>query len=190
MFAIKPFQPKTDYAALKDAPVLAREHYIADYGFAIVTQETLKELSRFLSGKSVLEVGSGTGFLSAALAEEGVRVTAVDTGNLDSGRQKHCYRRDLTADALTLLPGDYDVVLMMWPTYNSDFAECVADSMRPGQILIYQGESSEGCTATDEFFDAVYSSSWTQLRQVSDTLNAGHVRFDLIHDKWYVFQKA
>jgi 2-polyprenyl-3-methyl-5-hydroxy-6-metoxy-1,4-benzoquinol methylase len=119
MFAIKPFQPKAGYAAVKDASVIARENYIADYGFAIVTQETLKELAQFLSDKSVLEVGSGTGFLSAALADEGVHVTAVDRGSLDHNRQHRCYRRDVTADALTLLPGNYDVVVMMWPTYKS-----------------------------------------------------------------------
>jgi hypothetical protein len=80
--------------------------------------------------------------------------------------------------------------VMMWPTYNSDFAEKVVNSMRPGQILIYQGEGMYGCTANDEFFDEVFSSSWTQLRDVKDALNANHVTFDLIHDEWQVFQKA
>lgn len=190
MFAIKPFQPQADYAALVDAPVTARTQYIADYGFAIVTQETLKELSRFLSDKSVIEVGSGTGFLSAALADNGIDVTAVDTGSLDNVRQKYVYRRDVSADAFSLLPGSYDVVLMVWPTLNSDFAERVLSSMRPGQILIYQGEGEYGCTASDAFFEEVYSSSWKQLRDVADALDANHVNFDTVHDGWCVFQKA
>jgi predicted O-methyltransferase YrrM len=190
MFAIKPFQPQADYATVKDAPDAARMQYIADYGYAIVTQESLENLSRFLSGKSVLEVGSGTGFLSAALAEKGIEVTAVDTGSLDNKRQRQDYRRDVTADALSLLPGSYDVVLMMWPTYRSSFAERVADSMRTGQVLVFQGEGWSGNAATDEFFKKVNSSSWTKLHPVTDSLNANHVKFDMVNDQWAVYQKA
>jgi SAM-dependent methyltransferase len=168
-------------------PHLVRDAYIQDYGFAILTRETADELISLTRGRKVLDAGSGSGYIAKVLHDAGVDVTAVDSGTGSYGF-KTCWKRDIEADAATLLPGDYDVVLLSWPCYGATFAHEVISAMRTAQTLVFQGEGIGGCTANDAFFDDLRK-DWFRQDEWSDALNQGHVQFHGLHDRWSVHVK-
>jgi hypothetical protein len=65
------------------------------------------------------------------------------------------YRLDHHGEAVSLLPGNFDVLLLVWPNLGTPFGEQVAHAMRSGQIMILEGEEKGGNTATEEFFDVL-----------------------------------
>src|SRR5260370_33849015 len=82
-----------------------RGHSIREFGFVILTQETLDVLVQLLTPYKVLDAGSGTGYIAKALEDAGVNVTAADS---DAGSYGFAarHKRDIDADACSLLPGD------------------------------------------------------------------------------------
>ena len=165
-----------------------RERFVKEYGFAILTRETLTALVALFGSRKVMEAGSGTGYMSKALRDAGVEVTAVDSNTGTYGFATP-YARDIEADAVALLPGDFEAVLLVWPCYALPFGHQVISRMKPGQILVSQGEGHGGCTADDAFFEELESERWQYLDAQSDALNEGHVQFSGIHDRWDVYQR-
>ena len=200
---LQPLQPRQYYLdvlgsgdILEDArrgrdimkPFMLRRDFTRAYGFAILTQETREELVHFLGTKKVLDAGSGTGYISKALHDAGVDVTAADNDHGSYGFETH-HKRDVNADATSLLPGDFEAVLLVWPCYSKPFGHEVISAMRAGQILVFQGEGHGGCTADDAFFEELESERWSPLSELSDKLNEGHIQFPGIHDTWSVYQR-
>lgn len=168
-----------------------RRAYIAEYGFVLLTKESVQLLATQLRGSRVLDAGSGTGYLSHLLAQQGVDITACDMGHDTFSKygMKKIWRRDHTGDAGALLPGDFDTVLLCWPPYQEDFAARVLAAMRPGQRLIYEGEGRGGCTADDAFFNELQSHHWRAERETTQLLNLYHVSFPGIYDSWSCWTK-
>jgi hypothetical protein len=172
--------------------MMGRDRYIAEYGFVLLTAECVDALASLLAGKSVLEVGAGTGFLSHCLAEKGVNVLAQDLaspGESSPYRFQKKWKLDHIGPFEEVLTDKYDVVLLSWPCMGSRFAFNVAKAMVKGQVLVYQGEGAGGCTASDAFFDYMESTDWTFQEEATEGLNRHHRRFPAIHDRWLVFKK-
>lgn len=174
-----------------------REDYIRQCGFPILPLETVDTLAGILKGRKVVEVGCGTGYLAFHLRERGIHVTAVDSyaeqytvgGDDQTMVTLQAEGRGVVVDdALQYVPGDYDVVIMSWPDYKSTFASDIAQRMKPGQMLIYQGENQYGCTADNLFFELL-DSSFKELPGFTKALAEHHLRFDIVHDTWQVFCK-
>jgi len=98
------------------------------------------------------------------------------------------YRLDHHGEAVSLLPGNFDVLLLVWPNLGTPFGEQVAHAMRSGQIMILEGEEKGGNTATEEFFD-VLSADFERLDAETQALNEHHRRFPGLHDRWQVLRK-
>jgi len=172
--------------------MMGRDHYIAQYGFVLLTAECVDDLANLLAGKAVLEVGAGTGFLSHCLAEKGVNVLAQDLaspGEASPYRFQKKWKLDHIGPFEEVLTDKYDAVLISWPCMGSRFAFNVAKAMVQGQVLVYQGEGAGGCTASDAFFDYMESTDWTFQEEATEGLNRHHRRFPAIHDRWLVFKK-
>lgn len=170
---------------------LARDNHIAEYGFVILTKETLDALADLLANKQVIEVGAGTGILSHCLSRRGVQMLASDLGGETAGNfgMLKVWQRDHEGDSLRLLPGHFDAVVLSWPTYDHPFGYQVLQAMRPGQMLILQGEGPGGCTANDDFFDELDSIIWSQDEAATEALNEHHLQFFGVHDRWSVWTK-
>lgn len=184
---LKPFQSHESYQEVADTALNSRPFrhaYVHTYGHALITSETLDALVDIMRNKKVLEVGAGTGYLAHELSLRHIDIHAVDDGSWCNIPK--IWKRDTEGCALKMLPGDYDIVLMSWPNSN-DFSFDVADAMKPGQMLIYEGEYRRGNTACDEFFDEVSSAHWSE--ETSEKLNAFHVQFDGMRDMWSVYTK-
>lgn len=165
--------------------------YNKRYGFSLVTAETLGALCTIVKDKKVLDAGSGTGFLAQALADRGcaASITAAEWDGKKGYGFERIIRQDFAGDATTLLPGEFDVVILCWPNYDTPFAANVANAMQKGQTLIYLGEGRFGCTANEQFFDALDSGKWSYIEKATETLNASHVNFQGLHDRWRVLKK-
>lgn len=171
----------------------AQERFNIDYGYVLLTRECVDTLASILSGKKVIDIGSGTGFLAHCLKQEGVDVTALDLPTLGTASHGYWFRQIWTLDIAdhfsSHLPGPYDVVILSWPNMDSPFAHDVAQAMRPGQILIYEGEMG-GCTAEASFFSYIRGPHWDPLDAETRALNEHHRQFKGLHDRWYVLKKT
>jgi 2-polyprenyl-3-methyl-5-hydroxy-6-metoxy-1,4-benzoquinol methylase len=172
-----------------------RPRYIREFGFCLFSSECIDVLTSFCNGKRVLEAGSGTGWLAKQLALQGISITAADLADYslppDENRgypMQTMYRQDYHGDALPLLPGIFDVVLLVWPNHNTPFAEQVARMIKSGQLLILVSEGKGGRIATDSFFE-ILSANFVLLEEKTRLLNQHHRTFPGLYDRWQVLRK-
>lgn len=124
----------------------------------------INELSDYLKGKRVLEVFSGNGYMASLLKENGIAVKAT---SLPSSHDCHSmgFFTDVqnieAVEAVRQYGGDFDVLLMCWPTTTprAFMAATVWGTQKP---IVFIGEISNakekiygGC-ATDEFFEGTH----------------------------------
>lgn len=138
--------------------------------FVNATQSFVDTLAAQLSGRRVLEVFSGNGFLAAHLSQRGIQITAT---SLRSGHDAHAdgfFHEVEESDAreAVLRHGEqHDVLLMAWPTVTEAAIEavrlwaelahargCPGDLVFVGEVTDYQKNHLGGC-ATDAFFEEV-----------------------------------
>jgi predicted O-methyltransferase YrrM len=172
-----------------------RRRYNREFGFCLFTAESIHSLAVLCQGKKVLEAGCGSGWLADQLGQKDIEITAADWTDYrqprDKGRgypMQAVFRLDHIGDAVALLPGNFDVVLLVWPNLNTPFGEQVARGMRSGQLMIFEGEEKGGNTATDEFFD-VLCADFERLDTETSTMNKHHRTFQGLHDQWQVLRK-
>jgi SAM-dependent methyltransferase len=173
----------------------ARQKHIQFLGFPIITKEVINELNSFLGNMKVADLGCGTGYISAALQSRGVNIDAYDnySSNYSVGKMNNAQYCEIhNVDYFDIDLVQYHAILMSWPDYDSDNAFKIACKMKPGQILIYQGESKGGCTADDNFFDLIDDETqFFELIEMYYILNEYHVNFSQIgiHDHWRIYRK-
>lgn len=167
-----------------------RSFYNLAIGWPILTREIAEVLVKFLGTKRVVDVGAGTAWLSKYFFNRGIDITPYDVYEDD----KYQYQANKLAFMdinKARVNGDYpeaDVIILSWPCYSSSFAETVLRSMRKGQYVIYQGEGPYGCTANDDFHNLLGDEN--EFKEIDLPIAGLHVRFDGIHDDWYVYQKV
>jgi 2-polyprenyl-3-methyl-5-hydroxy-6-metoxy-1,4-benzoquinol methylase len=172
-----------------------RQRYIREFGFCLFTSECIAAIATLCKGKQVMEAGSGSGWLASRLALYGISITAADWADYrlppDENRgypMQTVFRLDYHGDALALLPGAFDVVLLVWPNHNTPFAEQVARAMKPGQMLILCSEEKGGRMATNTFFE-ILGADFELLGQATRSLNEHHRTFPGLYDRWTVLRK-
>ena len=166
-----------------------RQLFIENIGFPITTAESFNELVKICKNNRVLDIGCGTGFLASKLQDCGIEIDAVD--NLQHIYFSAGWRPSPIVNQSDVSKVDfslYDIVIMSWPDYESNFAYEVSRAMSSGKTLIFQGEWVGGCTANKRFYHNLQHNFFKRNLE-SSLLNAGHVTWQHIHDKWYVFTK-
>lgn len=196
---VTPLRPAAEYprafSTLEESmtSLIGREAYLAAYGHVLLTRECADALVSVLQGKRVLDVGAGGGFLSHTLAEGGVDVVALEAHPPPpEPTEADCRRRwriDFTGLAEDHPVDGYDAVILAWPDHGSPVAAQTAASMRPGQVLVYEGEFG-GCTADDSFFDEISGKHWEQMEVETKQLNLHHAQFSCMRDRWLVLRKV
>ena len=164
-----------------------REAYIAFMGFNFINKEYVDEMSKFLEGKKVLEVMSGNGFFSKMLKETGVDIISTDLFigennpyGLINVIDKEIENID-AVEAIEKYGKDMDYVIMSWPPQHTDIASRVVEKIKevnPDLFIIYIGESREGCTANDYFFEVIEEVNDENFRSVEYS----YVPWEYVHD--------
>ena len=128
-----------------DVPYQQRKRYNREFGFCLFTAECIFSLVALCKGKKVLEAGSGSGWLADQLAQQGIEMTAADWTDYrqprDNGRgypMRTVFRLDYHSDAVALLPGDFDVVLLVWPNLDTPFGEQAATFAMASDLLPFE----------------------------------------------------
>lgn len=216
MSKLVPFLPRVEYEALgfgvsfgemlergdwarMDALASLREPFREAYGYVLATDEVMRVLAQFLAPLGrVLDAGCGSGYLAHELARRDVDVLAVDLFDplvpSEAGttrfpiRQR--YRLDAQGSAVDYLGHDVGAVLLCWPPLKRPMAHELARRMRPGQVLVYEGEPEGGCTADDAFFACMrHENLWEPLTEVTEALNQDHVTWSALDDAWQVWRR-
>lgn len=168
-----------------------RQYYIKHFGFTLINEDFLYDISDYLKDKKVVEIGAGTGFLSKKLNDNGIQITAVDQVASDAnsyGFQKNHFPIfiDSGEEYLKTVGKSFDTVLLSWPNYDTPFATSILQSMSQGQELIYIGEGYGGCTADDSFWDLLETKA-SPNEKATQKLKRHFASFPGIHDRPYVF---
>ncbi|MGL4614407.1 MAG: class I SAM-dependent methyltransferase [Shewanella sp.] len=167
-----------------------RCRYTDRIGWFILTTEVKEVLVNFLLGKRVLEVGSGTGYFAAHMKQGGVEdYNAVDIWDPHYWDERTTRYFGIDGDSLDYINSSYDVIVMNWPPYAESFAHQVVKKMCKGQVLVFEGEGSGGCTGDDDFFNYL-DEHFTSMEELDDELNEHHIRFPGINDHWWVYVKT
>lgn len=173
--------------------------YTTEFSWGSISQEQIEILSKWLEGKSLIEVMSGTGYLSYQLNKMspiGFKHVAYDNRSWTKckesnfhkpffGSKKNCFMAPIKK---------FDVVLMVWPMYDVNHAYRIANKMISGQYLIYQGEHYGGCCADDQFFDLL-ESEFEEVIELTEELNEYQVKWcsdygsEYIHEEFMVMKK-
>lgn len=169
-----------------------RDFRIADTGFVPYTQEELTLLTQLISSRRVFEAGAGTGYLARLLSDRGVQIRAIDSQDGPCTQGKWFVDRlyfnveKIDHNQLEELPGE--IILLVWPCYESEFATEVASKLKTGQMLFYRGEGRGGCTASDSFFE-ILDEQFQHHGGMSNAIN-GTIYHDAgIHDRWDIYTK-
>lgn len=169
-----------------------RDTYIHQYGFYIVSEGFIENTVNYFGKSKILEVGAGSGFLSACLQKSGIEVVPTDAHLINNSYGfKTLHTEIVEEDSVKFLKNNkkyFDVVLMSWPNYSSSFAYNIVKNMDSGQILIYIGEGYGGCTGDDKFFE--YMEKNTEiLEKETNKFNESSFSWIGIHDRVNIFKK-
>jgi hypothetical protein len=170
----------------KGYPQLVTRHDLVwTYAWAIPTPADIRWLTQRLAGRSVVEIGAGTGYWAWQLSQADVDVLAFDirTGSDDNPWcqpiQYHPVHQG-GPDKASEYPTR--ALLLCWPPYSSPMA---ADALRVynGDVVVYVGESSGGCCADDEFF-MLLDKDWDEIG-----VSPQHVTYSAIHCSLTVYRR-
>lgn len=162
---------------------MARHEAVARWGFAIPTAEIIEPIVRL---GSVVELGAGTGYWASLIKKAGGKIQAFDrypTGEKSVNHYtfKRCSWFPVQRGTEHVLDKvQANVLLLVWPCYNSSFAYRALKRFR-GQYVVYVGEGPGGCTANDIFHAEL--GKWTEVNALSIPQWAG------IHDYMYIYKR-
>jgi hypothetical protein len=166
---------------------LGRMRLSTRYAWSIITPGDVAWMVAQLDGRSVVEVGAGSGYWAWQLEQAGVDVAAYDPHPV-SDDNAYCKHGPYTA----VLPGGPEAVLsqhpdrallMVWPPYEGAHAE-EALRLFCGDLLIYAGEGWGGCTAGDGFYELL-EAEWTEVSE-----SPHHVTWSGIHCSLKAYRRA
>lgn len=146
-----------------------RTALVQRYAWSIPSPSTLLWMVEALDGRSVVEMGAGTGYWAWLLEQLGVDIVAYDEHPPLRGKNHwHCRDEQPGAQYVDIRIGTPETLANMgdralflsWPPYDTDMgAECLA--AYPGDMLIEIGEGEWGCTGNDAFYEAL--GDWQEI---------------------------
>jgi hypothetical protein len=163
-----------------DAPRPVRDGLVRQYAFAIPSPSDLAWCRQILGGRAVLEIGAGTGYWAWQLRQLGIDVLAIDNGDWSWPMQ--WTRVDDSNTAMAVLKNPDRALMMIWPPYSDSMASAVLD-FYTGDLLIYAGEERYGCTADDEFHEAL-ETRWEEISTAPH-----HPTFEGIHCRLRAYRR-
>lgn len=143
---------------------VSRHDMVSTYAWSIPSPGDIAWVAGVLDGRSVVEVGAGTGYWAWQLSQAGVDVAAYDP--LEPG-ENHFFQPVepyvplLRDDASASAKHPDRALFLSWPSYDDPWA-AHALSVYAGDRLIYAGEGGGGCCADDAFFDLL-DAEWTEI---------------------------
>ena len=157
-----------------------RDIIISLQGFALLDKEFIESLSEYLRGKKCLEIMSGCGALSKLLQDKGIDIIPTDNFSWDGKVESNWntnknYWTDIEnidcVKAIEKYGKDMDYIIMSWAYMDDNAYKCLLKmrEVNPNCKMIYIGEDYGGCTANDDFFDALEEVNDVNFNKVVDS---------------------
>ena len=147
-----------------DAVGASRQRLATTYAWSIISPGDVVWMTDQLGGRSVVEIGAGSGYWAWQLEQAGTNVAAYDP-HPPADDNSYCkagpYTTVLQDDATAVKHHQDRALLMVWPPYGGEHARH-ALSVYEGDLLIYAGESWGGCTADDGFYELL-DAEWDEV---------------------------
>lgn len=151
------YDPRIDNFGLRDIVI---DHM----GYALIANDWIVPLSKWIDGRSCLEVMSGSGALAYALREQNVKIIATDSFSADDNFSYYwkddgmMWAEVENIDALGAVKKygkRTDLIIISWPFMDNTATEVLEEmrSTNPDCMMIYIGEEKGGCTANSRFFN-------------------------------------
>lgn len=164
----------------------ARQIAVQEYGYPLLNEIFLDDLSKTLQNDNVLDIGAGSGFLSKHLNDRGNKITAIDKYQKQNryGFTNPYFKiyEDDGVNHLLHSGNKYDTVILSWPPYDTEMGYTILNAMQAGQRLIYIGESEGGCTADKAFFKLLHDKA-ILIQDETEMLEENYTRYAGIHDR-------
>lgn len=164
-----------------------RDQFISNYSFAVPSSNAIDVIAGL--GVKLIEFGAGTGFWAALLAQKGCDIVCIERrgGKSENGFcQKLGFWHEVRAvgaeAGLRLMKAETRTPLLVWPPYEKPLATIVAQEVPRGELLIYVGEGSGGCTG-DKRFHSLLAERFDEQDMVPIP------QFRGIHDELYVYRR-
>lgn len=134
-----------------------RNKLVPKYSFAIPNEEAINEIAKL--GVPIIEIGAGTGYWAYLLNSVGVDIICFDNYrslyNFGDSKPKQWDKVWFKVDI-----GEQDKIkeypertlFLCWPSYGTSMASDCLEAYT-GDLVIYVGESSYGCTGNGKFFN-------------------------------------
>jgi len=129
-----------------------RKEFIHKTSWMIVTKEMANRLAFLLKPVAglIIDPCAGTGWLAYHLRQRGVTMEAYDNESdyFGTKRPNYGYRvKDVKDQPIEKA----DVIVLTWPGYRDETWTNVLKRMKPGALLVYNGEFYFGCCAAESF---------------------------------------
>lgn len=154
---------------------VGRVRLCKSYAWAIPTPGDITWLKAQLDGRSIVEIGAGTGYWAWQLSQAQIDVHAYD---LTPGGNRFCgeveYHPVLKGGPEAAAAYATRALMLCWPPYESAMA---AEALKAyaGDLVISIGEPEGGCTGDDEYFALLGK----EFEEIGDS--PSHVTYSGIH---------
>jgi hypothetical protein len=140
-----------------------REKAITEFGFILPCKELLDALE---ANQPIVEVGAGTGFMTALMRHRGIDVIGTDIGDVGYSFKTGRYDpSQLRLQAKTAVRRYRDrTVFCSWPTYDHTWMRQALRAMRIGQRAIIIEEDSCAEETAWEYRNRSFEGNWMSIR--------------------------
>lgn len=171
-----------------------RSLVIREQGFALVANNWVSRLAKWINGRKCVELMAGCGSLSYALQQNGVDIIATDNFSWETNEavyenwtvNKNYWLDIENIDCIEAIEKykDADIFIISW-AYMDDTAYRALLKMRevnPSAFMIFIGEGCGGCTANDDFYNSIIEVDDMAIHMI----NAIYPRWNGIHDRLFL----
>lgn len=151
--------------------------YYVQYSWVILADEWVRALAEVIGKSKAIEVCAGLGYLTKWLRTYGVDITASDhqRGHYSRAHDFPETVKKMAAVTAVKKNPDSEFLIICWPPYvennkHNDISLKVWNRMTSGQTLVYIGEESWGCNASEAFFEKTYDHKIYQPEELADRL--------------------
>lgn len=155
------------------------------YSWSILSPSDRTWMAEQTGGRSIVEIGAGSGYWAWQLAQGGIDVIAYDPAPVGQDN-RYCahgpYFPVWHGSASCVRYHQDRVLLMVWPPKGGSHA-AMALSMYEGEILVYAGLPAGRCTADEQFY-SLLEQEWDMV-----SVAEGHVSWCNAQDSLAVFRR-
>lgn len=181
---------------IRDSAILAEaqaRRFLCDtFAFQVVTSCLVKAITEMTDNMKIADVGCGSGYLASLLSMAGSKIVGVDLPEGAYGQKSGAFLDKWVAmDGVLFMERFghlFDAFILSWPPYEDPFGANVLERIKPGQIVLHQGEWRHGCTGDDRMFDLL-ENLFEEDKEAGKRLSDTQPRWPGIHDYWSVHRR-